>query len=77
MVGTPFHLIEDLNSRMRFRFTLYESSEAILFECPIGDLCKKFQLTPNARKYLIMKNSEGKIVPINDATFEKYYRKKF
>lgn len=68
------HVMENLNSRMRFRFSQYGSGEAILFECQIGGLCQNFQLTPGGRKYLMMKNSEGKIVPINDATFNKYHR---
>lgn len=31
-----------------------------------------FQATESARKHLKMKNSKGEIVPINDATFEKF-----
>ena len=74
MVGALFNLMENLNSRMRFRFSQYESGEAILFHGRIGGLLQNFQLTPGARKYLMMKNSEGKIVPINDATFNKYHQ---
>ena len=59
---------------MRFRFSQYESGEAILFEGQIGGLFQNFQFTPGARKYLLMKNSAGKIVPINDATFNKYHQ---
>ena len=36
-----------------------------------------FQMTPGAKKYLTMKNGEGKVVPVNDATFNKYYRTAF
>lgn len=74
MVGAPFNVMENLSTRTRFRFSQYESGEAILFECHVGAPCQNFQLTPGARKYLLMKNSEGKIVPINDATFTKYHR---
>jgi hypothetical protein len=57
-------------------FHQYESGEAILIETrPKGPLLPvwKFQLTPGARQYLMMKNSAGQIVPINDATFAKYH----
>jgi hypothetical protein len=47
----------------------YEFGEAILLGSD-----KYFLFTPGARKYLMMKNSTGKIVPINDATFTKYLR---
>ena len=67
-------ILANLNTGMRFRFYQYESGEAILFESLSDGVNTNFKITPGARKYLLMKNSEGKIVPINDATFNKYYR---
>lgn len=55
-------------------FNQYESGEAILRERFISGGPEYFQITPGARKYLMMKNSAGKIVPINDSTFAKYHR---
>ncbi len=57
-------------------FYQFESGEAILIETrPKGPLLPvwNFQLTPGASQYLMMKNSAGQIVPINDATFAKYH----
>lgn len=71
------HII-DIAEWKKYRFYQYDSGESIIVECNIrGKECKNFQLTSGARKYLSMKNSVGKIVPINDATFTKYYRSKF
>ena len=57
--------------------TTYEAGEAILMEAFLGSKYGNFQMTPGARKYLMMKNGEGKDVPMNDATFNKYYRTAF
>ena len=57
--------------------TTYEAGEAILMEAFTGSKYGNFQMTPGARKYLMMKNGEGKDVPMNDATFNKYYRTAF
>lgn len=57
--------------------TTYDAGEAILMEAFPGSRYGNFQMTPGARKYLMMKNSEGKVVPMNDATFNKYYRAAF
>lgn len=68
----------NLNTGMGLSFHQYESGEAILIKPHGGDDDHKyFQLTPDARKYLMMKNSAGKIVPINDATFAKYNRTEY
>jgi len=71
--------IIDLAKDKLYRFYQYDSGESILMEClpPSRKECGNFQLTSGARKYLLMKNSEGKVVPINDATFGKYYRKTY
>lgn len=67
-------LLMNLSTGMGVIFKQYESGEAILKERLISGGPEYFQLTPGARKYLMMKNSEGKIVPINDATLAKYHR---
>lgn len=67
-------LLMNLSTGMGVIFKQYESGEAILKERLISGGPEYFQLTPGARKYLMMKNSEGKIVPINDATLAKYRR---
>lgn len=67
-----------------YTFYQYESGEAILEEVQPNStpgakpyLNRSYYLTPNARQYLMMRNREDKVVPINDATFEKFSRKKF
>lgn len=67
-------LLMNLSTGMGVIFKQYESGEAILKERLISGGPEYFQLTPGARKYLMMKNSEGKLVPINDATLAKYQR---
>lgn len=52
-------------------FYQYEGGEAIVVEYR-DNRPTAFQLTPDARKYLMM-DKDGRI-PINDATFAKYYR---
>ena len=69
-------LLMNLSTGMGLIFKQYESGEAILKERLINGGPEYFQLTPGARKYLMMKNGAGKIVPINDATFDKYHRMK-
>lgn len=67
--------IASRNADTKSLFYQYESGEAILIEKrPKGRLLPvwKFQLTPGARQYLMMKNSAGKVVPINDITFNQY-----
>lgn len=64
----------NLKTGLAVDFKQYENGEAILTERPISGGPKYFQLTPGARKYLMMKNSSGEVVPINDATFAKYKR---
>lgn len=67
-------LLMNLSTGIGVIFKQYESGEAILKERLISGGPEYFQLTPGARKYLMMKNSAGKIVPINDATFAKYHK---
>ena len=67
-------LLINLSTGVGIIFKQYASGEAILTERLISGGPWYFQLTPGARKYLMMKNSAGKIVPINDATFAKYRR---
>jgi hypothetical protein len=65
-------LLANLSAGTRVIFRQYESSEAVLMNYSSKDGLSYFQLTPGARTYLMMKNSAGKTVPINDATFVKY-----
>ena len=60
--------IGDVSTGEIYSFRQYESGEAILIERNR----KYLLLTPGARKYLMMKNAAGQVVPINDATFVKY-----
>lgn len=67
------------NGNMDYRFYQYESGEAILVEMQLPVtrgamqyVMKTYHLTPSAKQYLMMKNREGKVVPINDITFNKY-----
>lgn len=64
--------IASRNAKIDYRFFQYESSEAILEEVQLPEFKRTYHLTPNARQHLMMKNREGKVVPINDATFDKY-----
>lgn len=50
------------------RLYVYEDGEAVLFHYKQ----KSFQLTDRARKYLRVKVSKDEIIPIDDATFEKF-----
>lgn len=47
---------------------VYEDGEAVL----LRNKPKAFELTDNARKYLRMKVSKDEVIPVNDATFEKF-----
>lgn len=67
-------LLMNLSTGIGVIFKQYESGEAILTERLISGGPRYFHLTSGARKYLMMKNSAGKIVPINDATYNKYHR---
>lgn len=49
----------------------YEEGEAILLEYTVEAKLAGFQLTSGARKYLMMDRDTR--IPINDATFRKYY----
>lgn len=66
-------VLANLNTGMVFQFSQYESGEAILMERRPGGEYKNFQLTPGAKKYLMIKDRAGKVVPINDAMFMKYH----
>ena len=75
------HLVDTLIIDERVRkftvITTYEAGEAISMEAFPGSKYGNFQMTPGARKYLMMKNGEGRVVSMNDATFKKYYRTAF
>lgn len=62
----------NLSTGSRIYFYQYDESEAIVVEHAVDRQILGFQLTPGARKYLMM-DKEARI-PINDATFNKYHR---
>ncbi|OYY75011.1 MAG: hypothetical protein B7Y40_03425 [Gammaproteobacteria bacterium 28-57-27] len=76
----------DMNN-LSYRFYQYEAGEAIMMHCKsvVGESekCAAFEMTPSVRKYMQMKVNEEKdkplkevkALPINDATFDKYYIK--
>lgn len=68
--------ITSRNANIYYSFRQYENGEAILYKSQQdGPLwSRSFELTPGARQYLMMKNREGKVVPINDITFNQYLR---
>ena len=58
------------------KFYQFSDGEAILMGTNGGkNITNHFELTSNSKKYLTMKISVGKIVPINDETFNKYKTK--
>lgn len=65
-------VVRNINTGAMSFYSQYETGEAILMEYSAVAQPANFQLTPDARKYLMM-DKEMKI-PINDATFRKYYR---
>lgn len=65
--GWVFFYREGEKIRQKKHFLQFEDGEAA-FISKAG----YFQATEHARKYLKMKTSKGEIVPINDATFEKF-----
>jgi len=64
------YTLRDLNTSKKYEIAQYPDGEVILLEK--SDPKHFVTLTPQARKHLKMKNAEGEIVPINDATFDKY-----
>lgn len=64
--------IASRNANIDYRFYQYESGEAILEEIQFPEVKRTYHLTPNARQYLKMKDRTGKLVPINDITFNQY-----
>lgn len=50
------------------RLYVYENGEAVLLQYKQN----AFELTENARKYLWMKLSKDEVIPVNDATFDKF-----
>lgn len=62
-----FFYREEDKARQKKVFLQFEDGEAV-FISKAGS----FQATEHARKHLKMKNSKGELVPINDATFEKF-----
>lgn len=73
--STAWAILANLKTDTVFSFRQYDFGEAILMERLRGGEYTYFQLTQRARKYLMMKNRDGEIVPINEKTFNKYYRK--
>lgn len=65
-------VVRNINTGARGFFRQYEAGEAILLEYSVEAKLAGFQLTPDARKYLMM--DKGMQIPINDATFSKYYQ---
>jgi len=65
--GWVFFYRDGEKIRQKKHFLQFEDGEAA-FISKAGF----FQATENARKHLKMKDSKGEIVPINDATFEKF-----
>jgi len=66
----------NLKTNVFYIFYQYDSGQAIFQEWSRGLRAGTyFHLTPGARKYLMMKNSDGNLIPINNETFNKYYRK--
>lgn len=63
--------LRNINAGARSFFYQYEAGEAILVEYTAEAKLAGFQLTAGARKYLMM--DKGMQIPINDATFRKYY----
>ncbi|CAA6798551.1 MAG: Unknown protein [uncultured Sulfurovum sp.] len=51
--------------------TFYQFEDDWILIAPNGN----FEASKNIRKYLKMKTSSGKVVPINNATFQKYNKK--
>ena len=64
-------VVRNINTGAIAFYYQYEAGEATLLEYTVEAKYAGFQLTPGARKYLMM-DKEMKI-PINDATFRKYY----
>ena len=63
----------NLKTNIGYSFYQYDSGQAILQEWSPDRLTRTyFHLTPGARKYLMMKNVDGNLIPINDATFNQY-----
>ncbi len=65
------YLYDGVN-RDESRFYLFDDGEAVLQNTKT----KRLELTEYARKYLRMTNSKGKVVPMNEVTFRKYYSNK-
>lgn len=66
--GQVFVYLDDKDALKGQRLYVYEDGEAVL-SCYKQNTC---ELTDNARKYLRMKVSKDEVIPVNDATFEKF-----
>lgn len=64
--------IASRNRYLGYFFYQYESGEAILQVTQYPERKMSFQLTLGAREYLMMKDRTGKLVAINDITFNQY-----
>ena len=60
-------VLADIKGASR-RLYVYEDGQAVLFH----QKEKTFESTDNARKYLWMKISKDEVIPINDATYDKF-----
>ncbi len=61
--------LQNLKTTKKYKIIHFTDGEVILFDTSPEN---NFILTSKARKHLKMKNATGEIVPINNATFEKY-----
>lgn len=65
-------VVRNINTGAMSFYSQYETGEAILMEYSAVAQPANFQLTLDARKYLMMDKDAR--IPINDATFAKYHR---
>jgi len=64
------YTLKDLSTSKKYEIAQYPDGAVILLKK--SDPKHFVTLTPKARKHLKMKTAEGEVVPINDATFDKY-----
>lgn len=68
LYGQIFMYPDDEDAQKGQRLYVYEDGEAVL----LRNKQNTFELTDNARKYLRMKASKDELIPVDDATFEKF-----
>jgi len=69
VVSGYIYKLENLKNGKKYRIDQYQDGEVILFELASNEF---LTLSSKAQKHLKMKDSRGEIVPMNDATFEKF-----